>query len=216
MAIQVVLFDDNVSMLDAFGILFCNTTDIVLQASYTDTRDLLPRIRQHQPDIILMDINIPPVDGIQATQQIITAFPDSRIIIQTIFDEDEKVFAAICAGASGYLLKQDAPDKIVTAVRESMQGGAPMSPGIASKVLQLFKANAMQQLAATSKGDYQLSPRETEILKWLVEGHSYKMIADVCDISYQTVKSHLKHIYHKMHVASMTEAVSKALRERLV
>jgi DNA-binding NarL/FixJ family response regulator len=216
MAVQVLLFDDNVSMLDAFEILFSNTDNIVLQARFTDTRDLLPRIRQYRPDIILMDINIPPVDGIQATREIMAAFPESRVIIQTIFDEDEKVFAAICAGASGYILKQDAPDKIVSAVHESMQGGAPMSPGIANKVLQLFKANAMKQLVVAGKSNYQLSMREQEILKWLVEGLSYKMIADECSISYQTVKSHIKNIYHKLHVASMTEAVSKALRERLV
>lgn len=216
MPIQVILFDDNTSVLDAFEILFTHTNDIVLQARFTDTRDLVQRVRDHQPDIILMDINIPPIDGIQATRDIIAAYPDSRVIIQTIFDEDEKVFAAICAGASGYILKQDAPDKIVAAVHESMMGGAPMSPGIANRVLQLFKANALRQLASVNKDNYQLSVREQEILKWLVEGHSYKMIADECSISYQTVKSHIKNIYHKLHVASMTEAVSKALRERLV
>ena len=216
MAVQVVLFDDNASMLDAFEVLFHNTEDIVLKARFTDTRDLLARIQQYQPDIILMDINIPPMDGITATREIIAAHPQAKVIIQTIFDEDEKVFAAICAGASGYILKQDAPDKIVAAVHESMLGGAPMSPGIALKVLQLFKVNAVQQLATENKDNYQLSLREQEILKWLVEGHSYKMIADECSISYQTVKSHIKNIYHKMHVASMTEAVSKALRERLV
>lgn len=216
MAVQVILFDDNTSMLDAFDILFASTDDIVLQARFTETSMLIPRLQQYRPDVILMDINIPPVDGIQATRDIIAAFPDSRIIIQTVFDEDEKVFAAICAGASGYILKQDKPDKIVNAVRECMQGGAPMSSLIATKVLRLFKANAMQELARTHQDQYQLSARENEILKWLVEGHSYKMIADECHISYQTVKSHIKNIYHKLHVASMTEAVSKALREKLV
>jgi DNA-binding NarL/FixJ family response regulator len=216
MAVQIMLFDDNASMLDAFEILFSDTDDIVLQAKFTDTRDLIARVEKHKPDIILMDINIPPVDGITATRDIIAAYPNARIIIQTIFDEDEKVFNAICAGASGYILKQDAPDKIVAAVRETMIGGAPMSPGIANRVLHLFKANMLQQMTVAGKSNYQLSTRELEILKWLVEGHSYKMIADECDISYQTVKSHIKNIYHKLHVASMTEAVTKALRERLV
>ena len=162
------------------------------------------------PEIILLDIGLPGISGIEGIPRLKKIAPSSRIIMLTIQDDDESIFKAICGGASGYLLKDSGPDRILEAVQEVIKGGAPMNPTIAFKVLEMFR-NFVPE-----KKDYNLSPRETNILQLLVEGDSKKIIAGKLNISYHTVDSHLRKVYEKLEVHSASGAVSKALRENLL
>jgi len=155
---------------------------------------------------------MPLVNGIEAVRMIREKYPDVKILMETIFEEDEKIFQSICNGAQGYILKNTAPDEILNAIREIYEGGAPMSPIIASKVLRMFKFNLGKQ----AENSFDLSSREKEILKCLVEGMSYKMIADACFISADTVNGHIKNIYRKLQVHSKGEAVAKAIKGKVV
>ncbi len=214
MATRISIYDDNARIREALEILLMTHDRFDLVGAFSNTAELLQTISDSKPDIVLMDINIPPVDGIESTRLITKSFPEIKVVIQTIFDEDDKVFGALCAGASGYILKNTPSQKIISSIEEILQGGAPMSPAIAQKVLRLFKSHVATDLS--SRSDYDLSPREKEVLRGLVEGLSYKMVAEKCDVSFETIKSHIKNIYHKLKVASMTEAVVKAIREKIV
>ena len=154
---------------------------------------------------------MPGLNGIGTVKLIKAAFPETPILMLTVFDDDQKIFDAICAGADGYMLKNRSLDKLLDAVREVQQGGAPMSPSIAKRVLQLFQ----NQNSFKTSEEFNLSNREKEVLGLLVDGASYKMIADKLTIGYDTVHSHIKKIYKKLHVNSMSEAVSKALKNKL-
>lgn len=213
MPIKVVLFEDNKKFLDAISIFIRSVPELELAGAYSDTGNLLDKIAKTDPDIVLMDIGIAPLDGIEATRTIIRNHPGLKVLIQTVFDEDSKIFAAICAGASRYVLKTAHLDVLLPFIRDVYEGGAAMSPAIAGKTLRLFRDHFQ---AGEKYADYKLSVREKEVLKYLVEGCSYKMIADRCQVSFETVKTYIKRIYEKLHVASMTEAVVKALKENLV
>jgi DNA-binding NarL/FixJ family response regulator len=159
-----------------------------------------------------MDINMPGLSGIEAVQQIKEKFPTVQILMQTVFEDNDKIFAAICAGASGYMLKKTAPLKMIEAIRETHLGGAPMSASVAAKVIQMFRLQGAGQ-----KNEFiDLSDREKEILALLVKGKSYKAIAAECFISIDTVGTHVRHIYEKLHVHSKSEAVAKAINQKLV
>ena len=162
------------------------------------------------PDIVLMDIGLPGIDGIEGTRQLAARVPETRIIILTIHEESEKIFDAICAGASGYLLKPSPPDQIIDAICKVGQGAAPINAFIASKLLAMFT-----QLTVPRQ-DYGLSPRETEILGLLVDGKMVKQIADQLGLSYHTIDTHIRNIYSKLHVHSRSGAVAKALKEHLL
>lgn len=211
--VRIAIFEDNVRFMEALSILIEGLPGLEVTGAYPDTSDLLRRIEADRPDLVLMDIAITPLDGIDSTRSILDRYPQTRILIETVFAEDNKVFAAICAGACGYLLKSELPGALLPAVEEVMKGGAPMSPVIARKILALFRNHFPK---ANVRENYNLSKREKEILKCLVQGASYKMVADQCDIAYETVKSHIKKIYEKLHVASNTEAVAKAILENLI
>lgn len=212
MGIKVGIFEDNEKFLDALTILVKGLPGLELVFGCPDTRSLIGHIRKGKPDVVLMDIGITPVHGIEATKMILAEDPSIKVLIQTVFEDDDKVFAAICAGAAGYVLKTYLPGSLHEAIMEVALGGAPISPSIAGKILHLFKQHIP---TASLKEDYNLSKREKEILGCLVDGASYKMVADKCGISFETVKTHIKRIYEKLHVASMTEAVAKAIHERL-
>lgn len=212
MRIKVAIFEDNSKFLEAITLLLDSTPDVELVGTFLNTDDLPGKIESCRPDIVLMDIGIAPMDGIDATRLITRQFPGTRVIIQTVFEEDNKVFAAISSGASGYILKNAISRSLYSSLLEVYNGGAPMTGSIASKVLALFKHHFSKD---ETKEEYNLSRKEKEVLKWLVDGCSYKMVADRCNISYETVKTHIKRIYEKLHVASMTEAVAKALRENI-
>jgi len=213
MSIRVVLFDDSRKFRDAISLFIDSVPELELAGVFADTGDLAGKLTQSEPDVVLMDIGIGPLDGIEATRWIIGRYPRMKVLMQTVFDEDSKVFAAICAGATGYVLKTAHLDTLLPYILDVYEGGAAMSPTIAGKTLRLFRDHFR---AGGKYEDYKLSTREKEVLKYLVEGLSYKMIADRCQVSFETVKTYIKRIYEKLHVASMTEAVVKALKENLV
>ena len=201
-------------MRNGFEAICSGSAGITCCGVFTDSTDLDYKIRKSNPSVILMDIEMPGIDGITATRYTVQKWPDIKILIQTVFEDDDKIFAAICAGASGYILKSTSPARLVEAIHEVYNGGSPMSPYIATRVLKLF-----QQFAPTiQEGDekYVLSSREKEILSLMIEGFTFHQIAENCFISYETVRTHVKRIYKKLHVASASEAVVKAIRQRLV
>jgi len=166
------------------------------------------------PQLMLMDIEMPIMDGIEATA-VITNETSIKVLILTVFDTDEKIFEAIKAGAAGYLLKDSKPHRIVTAIEDIMEGGAPMSPHIANRTLQLLREAAIRDEAHPLPADYKLSERETELLQLLVEGNTYQKIADAMFISHGTVRKHIENIYSKLHIHSKVEAVNKANKYKL-
>lgn len=180
--------------------------------SLPSAEGILDVIAGGKPDVILMDIDMPGMNGIGATEIIKTAFPEVNVLILTVYEDDQKIFDAILAGATGYLLKKTPPAKILDAINEIQQGGASMSASIVKRVLTFFN----QKEAESATNEYMLSPRELDILKCLVNGDSYKMISDHCAISIGTVRSHINNIYRKLHINSKSEAVAKALKEKLV
>jgi DNA-binding NarL/FixJ family response regulator len=215
MPIRVAIFEDNKLIRESLSLLVQGTPGLELAAAYPDCNNLLQRLENSKPQVVLMDISMPGMSGVEAVKVLKEQFPDIIVVMQTVFDDDEKVFEAICSGASGYLLKDTQPALIMQAIHDAYNGGAPMSPSIARKALSLFQ-KYLAPMAATRQPDYQLTNREKEILQHLVNGNSYKQIAAMCNISFDTVRTHIRNVYEKLHVASSTEAVAKALRERLV
>jgi DNA-binding NarL/FixJ family response regulator len=214
MDIRVCLFDDNKKVRAALEKIIRNTQGLFWCGGFQDCSNLLVDFQQANPDVVLMDINMPGKSGIDAVKELRSKYPASKVLMLSNFDEDDKIFSSICFGASGYLLKNTSPLKIIEAIYEVYEGGAPMTPVIAQRVLQMFRGQSFSQPVPAK--DYHLSTREKEVLECLVKGMSLKMIGDALFISYETVRSHIKHIYEKLHVVSMTEAVAKTLNERLL
>jgi len=210
MDLKVVVFDDNKERRDSLNLLINSTDGVVCVDTFANCMNLEKDLKTSEPDVVLMDIDMPGINGIEAVKIIRKKFPKIQILMQTVFDEDEKIFQAICAGASGYILKKSSTDFLIEAIKEVHTGGAPMTPSVAKQVLQLFSKQA------NSKTEYHLTPREKEILQLLSKGKSYKMIAAELFITYHTVNEHVKRIYEKLHVNTATEAVSKAIQERLI
>jgi DNA-binding NarL/FixJ family response regulator len=208
--IKVIIFDDNDSLRDSVAMLLKESGDFTLAGAYADCLDVMNNIRNTKPDVVIMDIDMPGMSGIEAVKVIRNNFPTVQVLMFTVFDDDEKVFAAIKAGAGGYILKNAEPQNLLHAISEVYNGGAPMTPGIARKVLHQF-----HDMLPEERKDYNLSSREKEVLGLLVDGYSYKMIAGKLNITYDTVRAHMKKIYEKLHVASMTEAVAKAINQKL-
>ena len=179
--------------------------------SYRTMEEALGGISGTRPDVILTDIGLPGMDGVEGTRILRERFPHVPILALTVYDDDDNVFNAICAGASGSLLKNTAPARLLESLREVVDGGAPMSPDVARRVVTLFR-----QFRPPARASYHLTPQETELLKLMVEGHHYKTAANTMGISTNTISFHLKHIYEKLQVHSKTEAVAKALQERLL
>jgi DNA-binding NarL/FixJ family response regulator len=208
--IRIAIFEDNEKFRDSLEYLIVTTKDMELQGCFDDTNRILEKMEVLQPDVVLMDINIPVVNGIEATAAIKSKFPHIQVCIQTVFEEDDKVFASLCAGASGYILKNSPPDRILQAIREVADGGLFFTPSIAKKVLFNFSQQS-------SKPEFiQLTDKEKEILKLLVDGLSYKMIADHTGLSIHTIHTHIRHIYEKLHVNSNSQAVAKAIKQKLI
>lgn len=183
--------------------------------AFSHVLDCVQDVKDSNPDVILMDIEMPGMTGIEAVRTIKKEFPHILILMQTVFEDDDRVFDSICAGASGYILKNFLNTRLVESIKELQYGGSPMSPSVARKVLN--KMQQVPQLVRPEEApDYDLTPREKEVLGCIVDGLAYKMIADKLSISYETVRSHVKKIYEKLHVASLTEVVSKAMKERIV
>lgn len=209
--IRVSIFDDNTALRDSLYYLISGTPGFTVAGAYPDGNQVIKQLRLAPADVVLMDIDMPGLNGIEATALIKSCFPDVNVLILTSYDDTAKVFDAIQSGATGYLLKKTPPAKILDSVTEVIQGGAPMNANIARKVLEFFREK--KNVAGNA---YDLSARETEVLSCLVKGDSYKMIADHCFISMGTVCTHITNIYKKLHVNSKSEAVAKAIRERLI
>jgi DNA-binding NarL/FixJ family response regulator len=216
MAVRVTIFDDNQRLLDSLDALIGGSPGFQIAGIFSDCSDIQSKIEKSQPDVILMDIEMPGINGIEAVKLVKRYFPRINVLMQTAFENDELVFEAICAGAQGYILKNTPPARILECIVEVYQGGSPMSPSVARKVLGFLQRPDKKTEELKSTTNYNLSPREKEVLGSLVNGMSYKMIADQHGISYETVRSHMKNIYEKLHVASMTEAVAKAINQKLV
>ena len=212
MKVNICLFDDNAQIIESITTLFSLVDDIKIVASFNNPENAIDKIAKCAANMVIMDIDMPRMNGIEGIKQLRKTYKDLPVIMFTVFEDEDKIFDAICAGANGYLLKNTEPTKLIDAVNEVMIGGSPMSPGIARKVLNKFQQ--INQTTATI--DYELTTREREILRLLTNGLSYKMIAAECSISFETVRTHIKNIYSKLHVASMTEAVAKALNEKIV
>jgi DNA-binding NarL/FixJ family response regulator len=209
--IRTIIFDDNADRRDSLGMLIQATAGLELCGSFADANSALKDVEASKPDVVLMDIGMPGTSGIDAARIIRSTFPDVHIIMQTVFDDQERIFEAIKAGASGYILKSTPPQRILEAIHDANEGGSPFTPSIAARVINFFR----EQVPADNP-DYGLSDREKEVLTFLVEGMSYKMIATSMNISYNTVNSHIKKIYDKLHVHSVGEAVSKAIQQKIV
>jgi DNA-binding NarL/FixJ family response regulator len=204
MAIRVGIYEDNTELNDALALLVANTAGLLLAGTYTDCLNVTQDTFRDRPDVVLMDINLPLRDGIQAVQALHRDYPEVDVLMLTIYDDDDRVFRALCAGAKGYLLKHIEPEQIVTAIRDVYDGGAPMSPSIARRVLQSFvgKSVAAEELSS-------LTSRENQILHYLAQGMSNKLVANELTISVETVRTHIKRIYEKLQVHSVTEAIAK-------
>jgi DNA-binding NarL/FixJ family response regulator len=210
--IRITIFDDNKRFRESIALLFETNPGFDVVGSFPDVLTVIADIEESVPDVVLMDIDMPSVNGISAVKKIQEKFPKLPIIMLTSFDEDDKVFQSICAGAMGYLLKNTQPANLIDAVKEVYGGGAPMTPSIARKVMMHFQ----QQNSSAGKNDYNLSEREKDVLAQLVKGLSLKQIAEELFVSRETIKTHVKNIYAKLHVSCATEAVAKTLKEKLL
>lgn len=210
MAISLVIYEDNVRLRESLQLLLGTDTGFVIAGAFPDCSLVIGQMEELAPELVIMDIDMPGMNGIEAVKLIKTEFPAVKVIMYTVFDDDNRIFECICNGADGYLLKNTSPLNLIKALQELSDGGAPMSPFVAQKVFQFFR-NSKQ-----GGESFNLTPREIEILEWLVRGNSYKMIADKSSISIDTVKKHLQNIYHKLHVNCGTEAVVKALQHKIV
>ena len=210
--IRVVIFEDNKNLRDGLFQLINGTEGFHCIESFSNCDNLVERIEKTKPDVVLMDIEMPGISGIEGVRTIKEKFPAVKILMETIFDDDDKIFKSICAGAEGYILKHTSPVEILDSIKEIYEGGSPMTPSIANRVLSMLKEKELKQ----KKTDFDLTPREKEILSCLVEGLSYKLTADTCAVSVDTVNAHIKSIYKKLQVHSKSEAVAKAIKGKIV
>lgn len=208
--ISVVIVEDDKQIRDGISALLSSTDGFKLIAAYENCEGFLKEIKNNLPNVVLMDISMPGMNGIDCVKKITGEYSDLKIIMLTVYEEEQKIFDSLRAGASGYILKRASLQEILSSIKEVIAGGGPMSPVVARKVLNFFNLSGKKKL------ELNLTNREAEILKELVEGHSYKKISEKLFISLDTVRSHIKGIYQKLHVNSKSEAVAKALKENLL
>ncbi|PWT98055.1 MAG: DNA-binding response regulator [Bacteroidetes bacterium] len=205
--IKVAIIEDNTALRNSLTNLFNNAPGMTCVVSLNNLMNVVSDLNKAKPDIVLMDIGLPNISGIEGVRTVKLNFPQMQVLMFTVFEDDEKIFDAIRAGASGYLLKKTPPEEIITCVQELYEGGAPMTPSIARKVIHAF-----QNQSTESVDQYQLTAREKEILYSLVDGLSYKKTAEKYFVSISTVRTHICNIYQKLHVNSKAEAVAKVLK----
>lgn len=209
--IRIVIIEDERDLREGLQSLINLTPNFICVKGFGNMETALAQINTDEVDLVLTDIGLPRMNGIEGTRILREKFPDLPIVVLTVHEENDKIFQALCAGANGYLLKNTPPSQIIEAIKEVLNGGAPMSPEVARRVVTLFRKFAPPEIS-----DYKLTEQEKQILKMLVDGHHYKTAAHELGISIHTVSFHLRNIYTKLHVHSKTEAVAKALREGLV
>jgi DNA-binding NarL/FixJ family response regulator len=207
----IIIFEDDDQLRDSLVALLgnSNSKDYSVIGNFSHAKDAATIARRYKPDVVIMDINMPGKTGIEAVKEIKEARPQTLIIMYTMFENDESLFNSLCAGANGYILKKTSPFKLFEAINDVMEGGAPMSPSIAKRVLESFEIRKSGQ-------SYNITPREREILQLLIKGYSIKIIAAELNISFDTARTHLKNIYPKLHVNCGKEAIAKVLRERII
>jgi DNA-binding NarL/FixJ family response regulator len=207
---KVAIIEDQRTLREAFAVLIDGTEGFRCAGAFRSIEEALSAFPAHTPDVALVDIGLPGMNGIEGVRIMKERFPGLTMLMLTVYDEDERVFDALCAGASGYLLKKTPPLRLLESIKEAAGGGAPMSPEIASKVVALFR-----DIRPPRQAEHDLTPHELRLLKLLVDGHSYKTAAAELGVSYNTICFHIKNIYSKLQVHSKSEAVTKALRHRL-
>lgn len=209
--IRVLLFEDNPDFIDSLSELISNTDGMELCGVHINCKNATKNVEYHKPDVVLMDIDMPVENGLQGLRSIRLSGNEVCVLMLTVFDDNDRVFQAICNGASGYILKRTPPEKIIEAIREAHSGGAPMTPSVAKQVLKLFS-----QPFQNPEDLQKLTAREHDVLSCLVRGYSYKMAAAEMSISIETLRYHIKNIYTKLHVNSKSEAVAKAIQNKIV
>lgn len=211
MPITVAIVEDNHDYRNGIAYLLRASPSCKVIGEFANAEDFLVEVDDIQPDVVLMDIGLPGISGIEATSIVKQKYPRMQVIILSVFEDDDNVFMAICAGSIGYVAKPVMPQQLLEAVENAFNGGTPMSPHIARRVIEMFK-----EYAPPPKADYHLTDRELDVLERLVQGDDYKQIAEKLFLSVFTVRAHLRNIYDKLHVHSKSQAVSKALNERLL
>lgn len=209
--INVAIIEDRREIRESLAMLISGTEGFDCIAAYRSMEEALPRIGSKLPNVVLSDIGLPGMDGIKGITILKEKYPDLLLIMLSVYDDDERIFDALCAGACGYLLKKTPPARLLESLREAVDGGSPISPEVARRVITLFRDIRPPELA-----EYDLTPHEKRLLKMLVEGHNYKTAALELNVSINTISFHMRHIYEKLQVHSKSEAVAKALRNRLV
>ncbi len=209
--IKVAIIEDLAEVRDGLRYLIHSTPGFQVTDGYASMEAGLQDLPRNLPDVVLLDIGLPGMDGIAGTRALKEGWPQLIVVTLTIYEDDERIFDALCAGASGYLLKRTSSARLMEGLQDAMNGGSPISPEIASKVIKLFRT-----FRPPAHADYHLTPHETRILKLLVEGHSYGTAAATLGSAVSTVAFHMRSIYRKLEVHSKSEAVAKALRDRLI
>lgn len=209
--IKILIYEDNPQLREGLSMLINGTDGFEVLATYKNCNNAVDEVIAWKPDVILMDIDMPGINGIEGLKLIRQVNTDVKILMLTVFDDNKNVFEALRNGANGYILKKTPPARLLEYISEGASGGAPMTASIASQVLKMFS-----EINDLVYADYNLSEREKQVLQFLVNGYSYKMIAAEMNISIDTVRSHIKKIYEKLHVNSKSEAVAKAFRDRIL
>jgi DNA-binding NarL/FixJ family response regulator len=209
--IKVAIIEDRREIRDGLAMLIGGTEGFRCTGAFRSMEEALARINSDLPDVALCDIGLPGMSGIAGMRLLKEQYPELLLLMLTVYDDDERIFDALCAGACGYLLKKTPPVRLLEGLKEAVAGGSPMSPEVARRVITLFR-----DIRPPERADYELTPHETRLLKLLVEGHNYKTAALELNVSINTVSFHMRRIYEKLQVHSKSEAVAKALRDRLV
>ena len=209
--IRTAIVEDQRTIREGLATLIDSTGGFRCTGQFGSMEEALAGIARELPDVVLLDIGLPGMSGIEGIRILKERHPEIHLLMLTVYDDDERIFEALCAGACGYLLKKTPPVRLLESLREAVAGGSPMSPEVARRVIELFR-----RVRPPGKADYDLTPHETRILRLLVEGHNYKTAAAELGVSVNTIAFHIKHIYDKLQVHSKSEAVSKALRSGLL
>jgi DNA-binding NarL/FixJ family response regulator len=209
--IRILIVEDQRHLRGGLEALINFTPGFQCSGAFRTMEEALSRVKSDLPDIVLTDIGLPGMSGIEGIKRLKESYPDLLILVLTVYNDNEKIFDALCAGACGYLLKQTEPSELLKSLREAVTGGAPMSPEVAAKVIKLFR-----EARPPERADYNLTPHEIRLLKMLTEGYNYVSAAEKLGISYNTLKFHVRNIYDKLQVHSQSEALAVAMRDRLV
>ena len=209
--IKAAVIEDIREIRDGLTTLINFTDGFRCTGSYRSVEEALTRLKENVPDVLLSDIGLPGMSGIEGIRLLKGQFPQMQVLMLTVYDDDDRIFDALCAGASGYLLKRTPPAKLLENIREAMSGGSPVSPEVASRVIKFFR-----EFHTPDRADYELTPHETRLLKLLTEGYNYNTAAEKLGVSYNTIKFHVRHIFEKLQVHTKSDAVVKAMRDRLV